>query len=179
MTGRPITVVTGASAGVGRATVRELAERGFDVAVLARGTAGLEAAVADVERRGGRALAVPTDVSRFDEVDAAASRIEEELGPIDVWINNAMTTVFAPLSETGPDDFRRALEVTLFGQVWGTKAALARMRPRDAGVVVNVGRRWPSWGSRSRPPTAPPSSPVGASSSRPAPNCSMTGATCA
>ncbi len=139
MTARPIAVVTGASAGVGRATVRELAERGFDVALLARGPAGLEAAVGEVELVGGRALAVPTDVSRFDEVDAAASRIEDEFGPIDVWINNAMTTVFAPLSETDPADFQRALEVTLLGQVWGTTAALARMRPRDAGVVVNVG----------------------------------------
>ena len=139
MTARPIAVVTGASAGVGRATVRELAERGFDVALLARGAAGLEAALGEVELIGGRALALPTDVSQFDEVDAAASLIEEEFGAIDVWINNAMTTVFAPVAETKPDDFQRALEVTLLGQVWGTTAALARMRPRDAGVVVNVG----------------------------------------
>ena len=139
MTTRPIAVVTGATAGVGRATVRELATRGFDVALLARGAAGLEAAVGEVELAGGRAFAVPTDVSRFDEVDAAAGRIEEEFGPMDVWINNAMTTVFAPLAETGPADFQRAVEVTLLGQVWGTSAALARMRPRDSGVVVNVG----------------------------------------
>ena len=139
MSARPIAVVTGASAGVGRATVRELAERGFDVALLARGAAGLEAAVGEVELIGGRALAIPTDVSQFDEVDAAASKIEEEFGPISVWINNAMTTVFAPVAETEPADFQRALEVTLLGQVWGTTAALARMRPRDAGVVVNVG----------------------------------------
>ena len=139
MTGRPIAVVTGASAGVGRATVRELVARGFDVALLARGAAGLEAAVSEVELGGGRAFAVPTDVSSFEEVDSAADRIESEFGPIDVWINNAMTTVFAPLSETSPADFQRALEVTVLGQVWGTTAALARMRPRDAGVVVNVG----------------------------------------
>ena len=139
MTARPIAVVTGASAGVGRATVRELAAQGFDVALLARGAAGLEAAATEVELAGGRAFAVPTDVSRFEEVDSAATRIEQEFGPIDVWINDAMTTVFAPLAETTPADFQRALEVTLLGQVWGTTAALARMRPRDAGVVVNVG----------------------------------------
>jgi NAD(P)-dependent dehydrogenase (short-subunit alcohol dehydrogenase family) len=139
MTARPIAVVTGASAGVGRATVRELAAQGFDVALLARGAAGLEAATAEVELSGARAFAIPTDVSRFDEVDAAACRIEQEFGPIDVWINNAMTTVFAPLAETSPADFQRALEVTVLGQVWGTTAALARMRPRDAGVIVNVG----------------------------------------
>ena len=92
-----------------------------------------------MELVGGRAIPIPTDVSQFDEVDAAATRIEEEFGPIDVWINNAMTTVFAPVAETDPADFQRALEVTLLGQVWGTTAALARMRPRDAGIVVNVG----------------------------------------
>ena len=139
MTERPIAVVTGASAGVGRATVRELATRGFDVALLARGAAGLEAAAGEVELIGGRAFAVPTDVSRFDEVDGAATRIEEEFGPIAVWINNAMTTVFAPVAETSPADFQRAIEVTLLGQVWGTTAALSRMRPRDSGVIVNVG----------------------------------------
>jgi NAD(P)-dependent dehydrogenase (short-subunit alcohol dehydrogenase family) len=134
-----IAVVTGASAGVGRATARAFAERGFDVALLARGQAGLDAASEEVERAGARALAIPLDVSRFEEVDQAASRVEEDLGPIDVWVNDAMTTVFAPSWEVKPADFQRAVEVTFLGQVWGTTAALARMRPRDRGAIVNVG----------------------------------------
>src|SRR5665213_1162436 len=124
MTERRIAVVTGASAGVGRATVRRLAEQGFDVALLARGAAGLEGAASEVKLSGGRSFVVPVDVSAYEAVDAAASRIEAEFGPIDVWINNAMTTVFAPLSETNPADFKRAVEVNLLGQVWGTMAAL-------------------------------------------------------
>jgi NAD(P)-dependent dehydrogenase (short-subunit alcohol dehydrogenase family) len=132
-------VVTGASAGVGRATVRELATRGFDVALLARGGAGLDGAAKDVADAGRRALAVPTDVADHEAVDAAASRVEDELGPVDVWVNDAMTTVFAPSWDVDPADFRRAVEVTFLGQVWGTRAALARMRPRDRGSIVNVG----------------------------------------
>ena len=134
-----IAVVTGASAGVGRATVRELAARGFDVALLARGGAGLDGAAKDVAGAGRRSLAVPTDVADHEAVDAAADRVEEELGPVDVWVNNAMTTVFTPSWEVEPADFRRAVEVTFLGQVWGTRAALARMRPRDRGSIVNVG----------------------------------------
>jgi len=134
-----VAVVTGASAGVGRATAEAFARRGFDVALLARGPAGLAAAAREVEAAGGRSLVVPTDVSDFEEVDAAASRVEEELGPIDVWVNDAMTTVFAPAWEVKPADFQRAVEVTFLGQVWGTTAALARMRPRDQGAIVNVG----------------------------------------
>ncbi|MGH9091669.1 MAG: SDR family oxidoreductase [Acidimicrobiales bacterium] len=134
-----IAVVTGASAGVGRATVRELAARGFDVALLARGGAGLDGAAKDVADAGRRALAVPTDVADHEAVDAAADRVEGELGPVDVWVNNAMTTVFTPSWEVEPADFRRAVEVTFLGQVWGTRAALARMRPRDRGSIVNVG----------------------------------------
>jgi NAD(P)-dependent dehydrogenase (short-subunit alcohol dehydrogenase family) len=136
---RRIAVVTGASAGVGRATARTFAERGFDVALLARGQAGLDGAAEDVERAGGRALAVPTDVSKFEQVDDAATRVEEDLGPIEVWVNDAMTTVFAPTWEVKPQDFQRAVEVTFLGQVWGTMAALSRMRPRDRGQIVNVG----------------------------------------
>ncbi len=139
MTRRGVTVVTGASAGVGRATARALAGRGFDVALLARGEAGLEAAAEEVRAAGGRALSVPTDVAHYDQVEAAAGRVEDELGPIDAWVNDAMATVFAPVWEVSPDDFRRAIEVTLLGQVWGTKVALARMRPRDRGSIVNVG----------------------------------------
>ena len=102
MPGRQVAVITGASAGVGRATVRAFAEHGFDVGLLARGEAGLEAAAKEVGAAGGRAVAVPTDVSQFDQVDAAARRVEEELGPIDVWVNDAMTTVFAPTWEVQP-----------------------------------------------------------------------------
>jgi NAD(P)-dependent dehydrogenase (short-subunit alcohol dehydrogenase family) len=136
---RRVAVITGATAGVGRATAKTFAEAGFDVALLARGRAGLEAAAKDVEGAGGRALVVPTDVSRFDQVDGAAARAEAELGPIDVWVNDAMTTVFSPAWEVEPADFQRAVEVTFLGQVWGTMAALARMKPRDAGTIVNVG----------------------------------------
>ncbi len=134
-----VAVITGASAGVGRATARAFAERGFDVALLARGEVGLQAAASEARAAGVRALAIPTDVSQFEQVDRAASQVEAELGPIDVWVNDAMTTVFAPSWEVGPADFQRAVEVTFLGQVWGTKAALARMRPRDRGSIVNVG----------------------------------------
>jgi NAD(P)-dependent dehydrogenase (short-subunit alcohol dehydrogenase family) len=134
-----VVVVTGASAGVGRAVVRELAADGATIGLIARGQAGLEAARAEVERQGGRALAVPTDVADHDQVEAAAERIESELGPIDVWINNAMATILAPLSEIQPEEFRRSTEVTYLGSVWGTMAALRRMRPRDRGTIVQVG----------------------------------------
>jgi NAD(P)-dependent dehydrogenase (short-subunit alcohol dehydrogenase family) len=136
---KKIAVVTGASGGVGRATAIAFAERGFDVALLARGNAGLQGAAHDVESRGARALCCPVDVAEFDQVDTAADRIESELGPIDVWVNDAMTTVFSPFATLEPADFKRAVEVTFLGQVWGTKAALDRMRPRDRGSIVNVG----------------------------------------
>jgi NAD(P)-dependent dehydrogenase (short-subunit alcohol dehydrogenase family) len=139
MTKRKVALVTGASAGVGRATAVALARAGFDVAVLARGRAGLEATAAEVESFGGKALIVAADVADHQAVDQAASQTEERLGPLDVWINDAMTTSFAPLADTKPDDFRRAIEVTFLGQVWGTMAALQRMRPRDRGNIVNVG----------------------------------------
>jgi NAD(P)-dependent dehydrogenase (short-subunit alcohol dehydrogenase family) len=136
---RKVALVTGASAGVGRATAVALADHGFDVALLARGRAGLEAAAAQVEARGAKALIVPADVADYQAVDEAASETERRLGPLDVWINDAMTTSFSPLTDTKPDDFRRAIEVTFLGQVWGTMAALERMRPRDRGNIVNVG----------------------------------------
>jgi NAD(P)-dependent dehydrogenase (short-subunit alcohol dehydrogenase family) len=139
MKSRRVALVTGASAGVGRAAAVEFARHNFDVALLARGQAGLQAAAADVESLGGRALILPADVADFEAVDKAASLTEERLGPIDVWVNDAMTTTFSPLSETAPEDFRRAMEVTFLGQVWGTMAALDRMRPRDRGNIVNVG----------------------------------------
>ena len=139
MDNRGVAVVTGGSGGVGRATVVALARRGFDVAVLARGRAGLDGAVQDVLAAGRKALAYPVDVAEVEQVDDAASRIEDELGPIEVWVNNAMTTIFSPFAAIDPEDFRRALEVTFLGQVWGTRAALERMRPRDRGSIVNVG----------------------------------------
>jgi NAD(P)-dependent dehydrogenase (short-subunit alcohol dehydrogenase family) len=124
---------------VGRATVRRLAEVGYDVGILARGRAGLGAAARDVVARGRRALAIATDVADAEAVERAADRVEAELGPIDVWINVAMTTIFAPLSEIGAAEFQRATDVTYLGQVHGTMAALRRMRPRGRGVIVSVG----------------------------------------
>ncbi len=134
-----VAVVTGASAGVGRATAVAFAEAGYDVAVIARGEAGLAATADQIVALGRRAITVPTDVADYHQVDDAAERAEAELGPIDVWVNDAMTTVFAPIWNTDPDDYRRAIEVTFLGQVWGTKVALERMRPRDRGSIVNVG----------------------------------------
>lgn len=134
-----VALVTGGSAGVGRATVRELASRGFDVAVLARGRAGLEGAVRDVQKRGRRALAVPADVADLDAVRRAAERTEEELGEIGVWVNAAFAGSLAFSWDTPPEEFRRITEVTYYGQVHGTLTALELMRPRDRGVIVNVG----------------------------------------
>lgn len=136
---RPVAVVTGASAGVGRAVTRELAARGFDVAVIARGEAGLRAAADEVEERGGRALLLPCDVADWDSVSAAAERCERELGPIELWCNVAMTTVFGRVWDCTPDEIRRATEVTYLGQVHGTLAALQHLRPRNRGRIVNVG----------------------------------------
>jgi short-subunit dehydrogenase len=132
-------VLTGASAGVGRATARRLARDGAAVGLIARGAERLEATRAEVEELGGRALVVQADVADAGRIAAAADEIEERLGPIDVWINNAMATVFAPVGDTTPDEFRRATEVTYLGSVWGTMAALERMKPRNRGVVVQVG----------------------------------------
>src|SRR5215208_8311761 len=139
MQGEGIALVTGASAGVGRATARRFAEDGYDVALVARGRQGLDGARLDIERLGRRALAIPADVADEDQLEEAAERAEEGLGPIDVWVNNAMTTVFAPFQEIEPDEFRRVTEVTYLGVVWGTRAALKRMVPRDRGSIVLVG----------------------------------------
>ena len=134
-----VVVVTGASAGVGRATARVFAERGAKIGLLARGTEGLEGARRDVERLGGEALAVPTDVADADHVEAAAERIEGELGEIDVWVNDAMTGVFAEFKDIEPDEYERVTDVCYHGQVYGTMAALRRMLPRDRGSIVLVG----------------------------------------
>jgi NAD(P)-dependent dehydrogenase (short-subunit alcohol dehydrogenase family) len=134
-----VALVTGASAGVGRATARRLAAEGYDVALVARGRDGLEGARLDVERLGTRPLPIPTDVSEPEQLEEAAQRTEETLGPIDVWVNNAMATVLAPFQEIEPDEFRRVTEVTFLGFVWGTRAALKRMVPRNRGSIVMVG----------------------------------------
>jgi short-subunit dehydrogenase len=134
-----VVVITGASAGVGRATAREFAKRGAHIGLLARGRDGLEAARREVEDMGGRALALPVDVADADRVEAAAAEVEEKLGPIDVWVNNAMTSVFSPVKEMKPEEFKRVTEVTYLGVVYGTLSALKRMLPRDHGVIVEVG----------------------------------------
>jgi len=136
---REVVVITGASAGVGRATVQEFARHGASIGLIARGIDGLEGARRDVERLGGKALVVPADVADADHVEDAAERVERELGPIDVWVNNAMTSVFAPIKDMTAEEFRRVTEVTYLGYVYGTLAALKRMLPRDRGVIVHVG----------------------------------------
>ncbi len=132
-------VITGASAGVGRATAEAFAERGARIGLLARGEEGLAGAKKDVEAKGGDALALPTDVADPEQVEAAASQVEEAFSPIDVWVNNAMTTVFSPVKKLTPEEYRRVTEVTYLGQVYGTMAALRRMRQRDNGSIVLVG----------------------------------------
>ncbi|MFL6263694.1 MAG: SDR family oxidoreductase [Thermoanaerobaculia bacterium] len=134
-----IVVVTGASAGVGRATVRAFAERGAHVGLIARNREALENARQEVEAMGGRALVLPTDVADHEAVEVAAARVEAELGPIDVWVNNAMCSVFSPVKEMKPEEYQRVTDVTYLGYVWGTLAALRRMLPRDRGSIVQVG----------------------------------------
>lgn len=137
--GPEIMVVTGASAGIGRATVREFAKHGTHVALIARGRDGLEATARKVEAAGCRALVLPTDVADGDAVERVASRVEAGLGPIDVWVNNAFAGMFTPFLDTTLEEVRRVTDVTYFGQVHGTRAALQRIVPRDRGTVVLVG----------------------------------------
>lgn len=134
-----VVVVTGASAGVGRAIARAFGEEGAKVALLARGQDGLEAAKREIELSGGKALVLVTDVSDSSQVETAAQRIEEEFGPIDVWVNNAMVSVFSPIKEMLPEEFKRVTDVTYLGYVYGTLAALKRMLPRNCGHIIQVG----------------------------------------
>ncbi len=136
---RDTVVITGASAGLGRATAREFARHGARVGLLARGVDGLQAAKREIEALGGQALAIPTDVAEAGAVEAAASAVEKEFGPIDIWVNNAMTSVFSPVKKMLPEEFKRVTDVTYLGVVYGTLAALKRMLPRDAGTIVQVG----------------------------------------
>jgi len=132
-------VVTGASGGIGRATARAFGARGDSVALLARGLTGLEAARDDVERAGGTALVLPTDVTDYEQVAKAADEVEKKLGSIDVWVNVAFTSVFAKFTDIHPDEYRRVTDVNYHGYVYGTRAALDRMLPRDHGTIVQVG----------------------------------------
>ena len=134
-----VVVVTGASAGVGRAVVRAYAQRGAHIGLIARGRAGLEAARREVKELGGRALVLPLDVADAEAVETAAARVEAAFGPIDVWVNNAMLSVFSPIKEMTAEEFRRVTEVTYLGYVHGTLSALRRMLPRDRGTIVQVG----------------------------------------
>ncbi len=134
-----VVVITGATAGVGRATVREFASNGACIGLLARDPDRLDVTRKEVEALGGKAISVVTDVAYPDQVEAAASRIEEAFGPIDIWINNAMVTVFSPIKELEPEEIRRVTEVTYLGAVHGTLSALRRMLPRNQGTIVQVG----------------------------------------
>jgi NAD(P)-dependent dehydrogenase (short-subunit alcohol dehydrogenase family) len=136
---REVVMITGASAGIGRATVQAFARRGAWIGLLARGRERLEDARDEVEKLGGKGLVLVADVADENAVESAAEQLENEFGPIDIWINNAMVSVFSPIIEMKPGEFRRVTEVTYLGYVWGTLAALRRMRPRNRGVIVQVG----------------------------------------
>lgn len=173
-----VAVVTGASAGVGRATVRLLAQRGIAVALLARGRVGLDAAAEEVRSAGGRPLPIEVDVADYEQVVDAGRRIEAELGPIDLWINDAFSSVFAPFQETRPEEFRRATEVTYLGYVHGTRVALSHMTPATGAPSCRWDRRWRTGVSRCRRPTAGRSTRSWDSPSRCAANCCTNAAGC-
>jgi short-subunit dehydrogenase len=132
-------VITGAAAGVGRATARAFGRRGACIGLLARGVEDLNDAASEIEAAGGAALVLPTDMADSDAVEAAAEAVERRFGPIDIWVNCAMATIFANVWDTTPEEYRRATEVTYLGYVWGTMAAVKRMRRRNHGTIVQVG----------------------------------------
>ena len=134
-----VVVITGATGGVGRATARAFADEGASIGLLARGEQGLAGVAKDVEERGGRALVVPTDTAHFDQVADAADAVVAALGPIDVWVNVAFTSVFAPLTKISPEEFKRVTDVSYLGYVYGTMVALRHFTPRDRGTIVQVG----------------------------------------
>ena len=136
--GNSVVMITGASAGIGRATAQAFARRGARIGLLARGSDGLEAAKKEVEELGGRGLVLIADVADEKAVEVAAGKLEDKFGPIDIWINNAMASVFSPVARMKPAEYRRVTDVTYLGYVWGTLAALRRMRPRNCGVIVQV-----------------------------------------
>lgn len=138
LTGK-VVMVTGASAGIGRATARAFAKHGAFVGLLARGHDGLEAARHEVEQLGGKAVTFSADVSDPNAVEAAAAKLEEQFGPIDIWVNDAMATVFSPVAEIPAEEFLRVTQVSYLGYVWGTQSALKRMAPRNRGVIIQVG----------------------------------------
>ncbi len=136
---RGVAVITGASAGLGRAIARTFAKNGYDVSLLARGVDGLQGAQQEIEEMGRKAVYFQVDVADADAVEAAAAKTEQQLGPIDVWVNNAMNSVFSPVKEMQPEEYKRVTEVTYLGQVYGTLSALKRMLPRNRGKIILVG----------------------------------------
>lgn len=134
-----VVVITGASAGVGRATAREFGKHGASVGLIARNQERLETAKREIEQAGGKALVLPLDVADAQAIENAAERVEKELGPIDIWVNDAMASVFSPIEQMSAEEFKRVTEVTYLGYVYGTLSALKRMRPRDRGTIVQVG----------------------------------------
>lgn len=139
MVDKPVVVVTGASAGLGRAIAHAYAKKGARLGLIARNPEALDAARQECEQFGGQAITLPADVADADAVEAAAARVERELGPIDIWVNNAMVSVFSPVKEMEPSDYRRVTEVLYLGFVHGTLAALKRMLPRDRGTIIQIG----------------------------------------
>jgi NAD(P)-dependent dehydrogenase (short-subunit alcohol dehydrogenase family) len=169
-----VVVITGAGSGIGRATARRFGADGDKVALLGRGEEELERATAEIEAAGGTALILPTDVSDPDAVEA----VERELGEVDVWVSDAMTTVFSFFWDIEPDEFRRATDVTYHGAVWSTRSALRRMMPRDRGTIVLVGSAMAYQGIPLQSPTAAPSMRPRASSTRSAPSCATKARRC-